>query len=48
MSDQLLRNAVGTHYNALYEILLDLAKRSSGGEEATITFPVGKITIKLT
>jgi hypothetical protein len=45
---QLLQNAVGKYYDVFNEILLDLAKESIGGEEASITFPAGKITIKLT
>ena len=47
MSEQLLREAAGNYYDTFSEILYGLSRRSSGGEEATLQFPVGTITIKL-
>ena len=47
MSEQLLCEAAGNYYDTFLEILCDLSRRSSGGEEATLQFPVGTITIKL-
>ena len=47
MSKYLLKEMVEKYYNQLDGMVNDLAVKCTGGEEATLSFPLGKITIKL-
>ena len=42
-----LREIAERHYDYLNNMINDLANKCIGGEETTIVFPAGKITIKL-
>lgn len=47
MSKMVLKELIGKYHSELETIVNDLAQKSTGGEEATIVFPMGKVTIKL-
>ena len=42
-----LKDFSDKYYKPLNEMLQDMAEKCTGGEEVTIKFPTGKITIKL-
>ena len=42
-----LREVAERHYDYLNKMVNDLASKCTGGEETTLVFPAGKITIKL-
>ena len=42
-----LREVAERHYDYLNKMVNDLASKCTGGEEATLVFPAGKVTIKL-
>lgn len=43
----LLKDLVDKYYSKLNSIVDDLAKKCTGGEEVSIVFPSGRVTIKL-
>jgi hypothetical protein len=47
MSKMLLKDLVEKYYTELNGIVNDLAQKSTGGEEASVVFPNGRVTIKL-
>ena len=47
MSYFVLSELVKKYYDPLDEMVKDLALKCVGGEEVTLTFPLGKVTIKL-
>ena len=47
MSKLLLKEVVDRYYNDLQDMVNDLAVKSVGGEEVSVNFPSGKVTIKL-
>ena len=42
-----VKDVVNKYYDVLEEMINDLASVCMGGEQATITFPAGKVTIEL-
>ena len=47
MSKMLLKDLVDKYYSELNSMVNDLAEKCTGGEEASIVFPNGIVTIKL-
>ena len=47
LKNLILIKRIGKYHSELETIVNDLAQKSTGGEEATIVFPMGKVTIKL-
>ena len=47
MSKMLLKDLVDKYYSELNGIVNDLAEKCTGGEEVSIVFPSGRVTIKL-
>jgi hypothetical protein len=47
MSKMLLKDLVDKYYSELNSIVDDLAKKCTGGEEVSVVFPSGRVTIKL-
>jgi hypothetical protein len=47
MSKMLLRDLIDKYYTELDDIVNDLAQKCTGGEEVSVMFPNGRVTIKL-
>ena len=47
MSKMLLKDLVDKYYSELNSMVNDLAEKCTGGEEVSIVFPNGRVTIKL-
>jgi hypothetical protein len=47
MSKFLLNEIADKYYTQLNSMVDDLAQKCTGGEQVTVSFPSGKVTIKL-
>lgn len=47
MNKMILKELAKKYYDPLDKMVKDLAVSCTGGEEITIVFPLGKVTIKL-
>ena len=47
MSKMLLKDLVDKYYSDLNSMVNNLAEKCTGGEEVSIVFPNGRVTIKL-
>lgn len=46
-STLVLKEIAQRHYDYLNKMVNELASKCTGGEETTLVFPAGKVTIKL-